>query len=195
MRISRTFLSILALSFVLISCNQKQQKRSTETSQAPKIMQVDSLLSNAENMVDDTIVVDGLCTHICRHGGKKIFLMGSDDTKIIRVEASGNIGSFSQETVNSIVEVKGILKEQRIDEAYLVDWETKLASQTAEKHGDDESGCATEQKAQNEKPANTEQERIDNFRKRIAERNEKEGKNYLSFYFVEAIGYTIHVGE
>ena len=195
MRISRTFLSILALSLVLISCNQKQQKRSTQTSQAPKIMQVDSLLISAENMVDDTIVVDGLCTHICRHGGKKIFLMGSDDTKIIRVEASGNIGSFSQETVNSIVEVKGILKEQRIDEAYLVDWETKLASQTAEKHGDDESGCVTEQKAQNEKPANTEQERIDNFRKRIAERNEKEGKNYLSFYFVEAIGYTIHVGE
>jgi hypothetical protein len=154
-------------------------------------MGVDSLLKRAEALVGDTIVIDGVCTHICQHGGKKIFLMGSDDTWTIRIEAGDNIGRFSQETVNSIVEVKGILKEQRIDETYLMDWETKLASQTAEKHGDDESGCATEQKAQNEKPARTEQERIDNFRKRIADRNEKEGKNFLSFYFVEAVEYTI----
>ena len=46
-------------------------------------------------------------------------------------------------------------------------------------------------KAQNEQPDNTEQERIANFRERIAERNEKEGKNFLSFYFIEAEEYTI----
>lgn len=185
MRITKTFLSILALSFVLISCTQKQQSNSTE------IMQVDELLVNAEALVDETLVVEGVCTHICRHGGKKIFLVGSDDTKTIRIEASSDIGSFSQETLNCIVEVKGVLKEQRIDEAYLVNWETELASETAEKHGDGESGCATEQKAQNEKPVNTEQERIDNLRKRIEERNKNEGKNYLSFYFVEAAEYKI----
>ncbi|NLL28644.1 MAG: hypothetical protein GX259_07595 [Bacteroidales bacterium] len=193
MKTLKTFLSIfvLALSFVLVSCNQKQQNNLNETNNVSEIMQVDSLLNNAEKFVGDTIVIDGVCTHICQHGGKKIFLMGSDDTKTIRVEAGGNIGSFNQETVNSIVEVKGILMEQRIDESFLVNWETELASGTAEEHGDEDGGCATEQKAQNEKPANTEQERIDNFRKRIAERNEKEGKNYLSFYFVEAIEYKI----
>lgn len=182
---------ILTLSCLLISCNQKQKSTPSETAKISKTMQVDDLLNNAEGLVGETVVVDGVCTHICRHGGKKIFLMGSDDTQIIRVEASDNIGSFSQETVNSIVEVKGILMEQRIDEAYLVDWETRLAAGTAEEHGDGEEGCATEQKAQNEQPANTEQERIANFRERIAERNEKEGKNFLSFYFIEAEEYTI----
>ncbi len=191
MKISRTILSVLALSCLLISCNQKQRSDSTEIDNTSEIMQVDDLLSNAETLVGETVVLDGVCTHICQHGGKKIFLMGSDDTQIIRVEASDNIGSFSQETVNSIVEVKGILMEQRIDETYLVDWETRLAAGTAEKHGDGEEGCATEQKAQNEKPASTEQERIANFRERIAERNEKEGKNFLSFYFIEAEEYTI----
>ncbi|HHU96379.1 MAG TPA: hypothetical protein GXX67_03840 [Petrimonas sp.] len=191
MKISRTILFILTLSCLLISCNQKQKSTPSETAKISKTMQVDDLLNNAEGLVGETVVVDGVCTHICRHGGKKIFLMGSDDTQIIRVEASDNIGSFSQETVNSIVEVKGILMEQRIDEAYLVDWETRLAAGTAEEHGDGEEGCATEQKAQNEQPANTEQERIANFRERIAERNEKEGKNFLSFYFIEAEEYTI----
>lgn len=191
MRISRACLSVLALSFVLISCHQKQQSNLTETSKPSDAMQVDNLLSNAETLVGETVILDGVCTHVCRHGGKRIFLMGSDDTQTIRVEAGDNIGSFSQETVNSIVEVKGTLMEQRIDEAYLVDWETRLAAGTAEEHGDGEAGCATEQKAQNEAPANTEEERIANFRERIAERNEKEGKNYLSFYFVEAEEYKV----
>ena len=39
--------------------------------------------------------------------------------------------------------------------------------------------------------ATTQQERIENFRKSIAERKEKEGKDYLSFYHIEADTYTI----
>ena len=83
MKTLKTFLSIfvLALSFVLVSCNQKQQNNLNETNNVSEIMQVDSLLNNAEKFVGDTIVIDGVCTHICQHGGKKIFLMGSDDTK------------------------------------------------------------------------------------------------------------------
>ena len=172
MKISRTILFILTLSCLLISCNQKQKSTPSETAKISKTMQVDDLLNNAEGLVGETVVVDGVCTHICRHGGKKIFLMGSDDTQIIRVEASDNIGSFSQETVNSIVEVKGILMEQRIDEAYLVDWETRLAAGTAEEHGDGEEGCATEQKAQNNNRL-TRNRSVSPARERM-ERNEKE---------------------
>lgn len=191
MKILKTLLSILILFVVLISCNQKKQSESIETNKLPEIMKVDSLLSNAETLVGDTIVVDGVCSHICSHGGKRIFLMGNDDTKTIRIEEGDKIGSFSREALHNTVEVKGILVEQRIDEAYLAEWKAELEAQTAEKHGDGESGCVNEQKAQNEKPANTEQERINNFRERIAERNEKEGKNYLSFYFIEATEYKI----
>ena len=57
--------------------------------------------------------------------------MGSDDTQTIRVEAGEKIGSFKQETVNNIVRVKGKLVEDRIDEAYLAQWEEMLKSQTA----------------------------------------------------------------
>jgi len=184
-RILITLLSIFVLSLVLTSCKQHKKNDSVE------VMEVDLLLSNAETLVDETIAVEGVCTHICSHGGKKIFLMGSDDTQIIRVEAGGDIGSFDQDAANSIVEVKGILRENRIDEAYLLNWEEQIAAQTDEKHGDGEAGCASEQKAQNEKPSNTVQERIANFRERIAERNEKEGKNYLSFYFIEAEEYIV----
>ena len=72
-------------------------------------------------------------------------------------------------------------------------WGVRLfdEAQTAEKHGTTEQGCASEQKARGEAPANSIEERITNFRQRIADRQAKEGKNYLSFYYIEGDTYEI----
>lgn len=67
----------------------------------------------------------------------------------------------------------------------------QVKAQTAEKHGTTEQGCASEQKARGEAPANSIEERITNFRQRIADRQAKEGKNYLSFYYIEGDTYEI----
>ena len=114
--------------------------------------------------------------------------MGSDESKIIRVEAA-KLGSFKQKCANSIVKVNGILREERIDETYLQTWEQTLLAE-GEQHGDGESGCATEKAARGE-TGNSSAERIADFRAKIAARNESEGKAYLSFYFIEALSYEI----
>ncbi len=192
------FIAAIALvAFTIQGCNSKKQKNSDpakteQTSLASqKILQVDDLLKEAEAMSGKEVEIEGICTHICKHGGKKIFLMGSDDTKTIRIEAGKEFGNFKPETVNNVVRVKGTLVEDRIDEAYLVQWEEKIKAQPEEKHGTTEAGCSSEQKARGETVANSTTERINNFRKRIAERSEKEGKNYLSFYHIDATQYTI----
>ena len=115
--------------------------------------------------------------------------MGSDDTKTIRVEAC-KLGSFDSKCVNSIVEVKGTLVEDRIDEAYLQNWEKQLSAQTEKQHGDGEAGCDTEKKARGE-TGNTAQERIADFRAKIAQQKAQTGKDYLSFYHVDAASYDI----
>ena len=163
----------------------------TITSCQSQILEVDDILARADSLTGKTFTTEALCTHICAHGGGKIFLMGSDDTKTIRVEAGTKIGSFKPETVNNLVRITGKLVEQRIDEAYLTEWEAQVKAQTAEKHGTTEQGCASEQKARGEAPANSIEERITNFRQRIADRQAKEGKNYLSFYYIEGDTYEI----
>lgn len=178
---------------VATSCNNKnnknKQKAQTEQTaqQADAYMPVDDVLANAEQLVGEEISLEGVCTHICAHGGGKIFLMGSDDTKSIRIEA-GKLGAFDKKCVNSIVKVNGILKEERIDEDYLHQWEEKLKDETAEKHGEGEGGCESSKKSRGE-TANTAEDRIADFRAKIADRQAKEGKAYLSFYFVEAVKY------
>lgn len=186
------FFLILSGASFLQSCKSKPSAQtSSSTINNTQVLQVDKVLSDAGQLAGQNIEVEGICTHICAHGGGKIFLMGSDDTKNIRIEAGKEIGKFKPETVNNVVRVKGILVEDRIDEAYLTQWEEKVKAQTDEKHGNSEAGCSSEQKARGEAVTNSTQERIDNFRKRIAERKEKEGKDYLSFYHIDAQSYTI----
>ncbi|ADV43133.1 hypothetical protein [Bacteroides helcogenes] len=183
--------AIAAFLFIGASCGSKQKNTediATEQTSSGA-MEIDSLLTNAEPLVNQEVTIEGICTHACKHGATKIFLMGSDDTQTIRVEA-GKLGSFDTKCVNSIVQVTGILKEQRIDEAYLQQWETRLRAASNENHGEGEAGCNTEKKARGE-TANTPQARIADFRSKIAKRQAEEGKSYLSFYYIEALKYEI----
>ena len=185
-------ISIVAMTFIGTSCGNKQQKSASEATteqSASSALEIDSLLANAESLAGQEVTIEGVCTHTCKHGAKKIFLMGSDDTQVIRVEA-GTLGAFDPKCVNSIVRVTGTLKEQRIDEAYLQNWEAQLKAQAAEKHGTGEAGCDSEKKARGE-TANSPEARIADFRAKIADRKAETGKEYLSFYFMEADSYEV----
>lgn len=179
-----------AMTLVGTSCGSKPKNAdSSLTAETVSVaMEIDSLLANAGALTDKEVTIEGVCTHTCKHGATKIFLMGSDDTKTIRVEAC-ELGVFDTKCVNSIVRVKGILKEDRIDEAYLQAWEACL-KEAGEQHGEGAAGCDTEKKARGE-TGNTPEARIADFRAKIAARQAESGKAYLSFYHVDALSYEI----
>lgn len=195
----RNYMAAVALMMIIgcaaVSCGSGTSKQSQgdQTAQTTNstALEVDSLLKNAEAFIGQPVVVEGVCTHICQHGGGKIFLMGSDDTQTIRIDAGDKVGKFTPETVNSLVRINGTLNEERIDEAFLAQWEEQAKAQAAAQHGTAGASCESDQKARGETPVNSVEERISNFRKRIAERQAKEGKNYLSFYSVTADSYEI----
>lgn len=183
------YLSLLAVAALFSACGNAQKTAASDAA-TNAALQVDDVLAGADALVGDTVTFEGVCTHICKHAGRKIFLMGSDDTQTIRVE-SASLGSFKPECVNHIVTVTGVLREDRIDEAYLQRWEAQLAARAAEEHGNNgAAGCDTEKKARQEK-ADTPEGRIADFRARIAARQADEGKDYLSFYHVDAVDYKI----
>ena len=150
-----------------------------------KSMKVDEVLVSGEEYVGQVVSIEGLCTHICSHGGRKMFLRGAKG--LLRVESSDATGAFKDEVVNEPVRVTGTLCETRIDEEYLRSWESRIGRG---KDIGEHDGCATESAARGES-GNTEQQKIENFRKRIADRNAKEGKNYLSVFYVNAQSYEI----
>lgn len=189
-------LVLLVMTLGMTSCDSSKESKSGETTEevaTTDVLEVDDLLDRPEEYAGQTVTVEGVCSHRCKHGGCKIFLMGSDDSKTLRVEAGEEIGGFPEECVHSIVRVTGRLVEDRIDEAYLTQWEAEVKAQLEEaQHGEKgKGGCAADMKANAESAANSVAERIANFRARIAERTEKEGKAYVSLYHMEGEKYEI----
>ena len=183
--------AMMAACVMMVSCgNAKKQQAQSAEQVAIAALSIDEVMAKAADLVDQTVTIEGVCTHTCSHGAKKMFLVGSDDSKTLRIEA-GELGAFDTKVVNNNVTVKGILKEERIDEAYLVDWENRLKANTQEHHGNGEGGCDTEKNARGE-TANTEEGRIADFRAKIAAEKAATGKEYLSFYHVVAESYEIN---
>ena len=179
-------LTILAAIFA-ISCGGNRSK-STNVEPVATV-EVDELQIAAIEYIDKVIEIDGICTHICQHGARKMFLVGQTGKYTLRIE-SGELGAFNQRCQNSVVKVIGTLCEERIDEAYLQNWEAAVAAKTAEEHGEGESGCDTEKRARGETGSTT-AERIADFRTKIAARKAAEGKEYLSFYYFLAHSYEV----
>lgn len=190
-------LCYVGIAAVVISCGSSKgdntNKVSADVGARAGVLTVDQIFDRAEGLVGQQVELEGVCTHRCAHSGLRIFLMGSDDTKTIRVESASR-EPFDARCARNVVKVTGVLREQRIDEAYLANWEKQVANKTAEEHGKGAAGCSSEKKSRNER-GNTVQERIADFRQQISERMQAEGKAYLSFYYVDGEGYTIQTPE
>jgi len=126
-------LVIMAVALVAFTACQKKAQ------EAQVIYSIDEVYAQADSLVGDTIVFQGICSHLCKHGGRKAFLMGSDESRILRVEGA-KMGNFAPECVNNLVRVRGVLN------AVEVVPEENVADDGL-KHGEDDNGCETEKKA------------------------------------------------
>lgn len=102
--------SIAAFLFFGCGNQNKNQQKVDEQPAVAVVLTVDELVQNAAEMADKEVVVKGTVMHVCKEGGARCFLMGSNEDINIRVEAGEKIGAFSQEQMGSEVEISGILK-------------------------------------------------------------------------------------
>lgn len=175
---------LFAGASMMVSCGGNATE---ETKSEP--ITVDSLAIVGESIVGDTIEVTGLCTHLCSHGGTKAFLQGEDSTIVIRCNAGEAFGAFAPDCVDQTLVVKGVVKESRIGQEEISQMEAKLAEANAEcdKKG---HSCDTEQAAQGMNPAADQAAKIADLKDKIAKRLEKDGKDYLSIIYIDAIEYS-----
>lgn len=191
-----SFAMILSIS----SCGSKSDNSSADEVVA---LSVDTVVANPEAFLGDTIVVEGVVSHLCKHGGKKAFLLGSTDQTMIRCESTPEMGgAFPQESIHKPMRVTCTVVESRMTEETLKQMEAQHAEQVkmiAEQAGEEQaaavdaaaSGCETERKAQGQADIETFAGQMADYRARIAERTEKEGKPYLSTYYIVTYDYEI----
>jgi hypothetical protein len=108
----RIFITLLTGFILAAAC------ASDKTSSASKIdtvhlkqSSIDSLL----NYVDNEVVVKGLVNHICRHSGKKMFLISPKDDKNLKCIPAEAIQAFDMELEGTVVTLRGVLKYAPVD--------------------------------------------------------------------------------
>lgn len=186
MKVKVIFMTVIAaVALCVASCGKKDAAVCENTA-----LSVDSLMVQAPALVGDTIEVEGLCSHLCKHGGRKAFLVGADSTLVLRCEATAEMGgAFAPDCIGKTLTVKGVVCENRISEAEVAAMEARQAA--ADSAARSHEACETEKKAQGQDSIDTFEARMADYRAKIAARTEAEGKDYLSFYYVQAISYII----
>lgn len=182
--------AVLGMGFY--GCNGQKTGTSAEKQEVAEVptMSVDEVLLHADSLVGKKIAVEGRCSHVCKYSGKKAFLMSESSESMLRAEAIG-VDSFPKASTDHVLRIEGIVAEERVDEAAVKKMEENYGLATQSHGANAEVGCNAEKAAQNQLEINSFAARMQDYRDRIAERQAKEGKAYLSFYYLEAERYEI----
>ncbi|MFW6369947.1 MAG: hypothetical protein ACOC10_01940 [Bacteroidota bacterium] len=114
----KQFALLVLMSAIFISCgNQRSndKKVNAENKNSSEVYTVDELYANAAELEGKEVTVKGTVMHVCKQGGGRCFLMGSNEDFNIRVEAGQKIGAFNQEQMGSDLTITGIFKEVKTE--------------------------------------------------------------------------------
>jgi hypothetical protein len=170
-------LSGLLLTIAFGAC---QNKKNVEQPKA--VIPVAEIAAKAGTYVDQLIEVDGMAVHVCRESGKRLFL-GEEQFKVM---ASDKIGKFDVTLEGSDIAAIGYVRESRIDENYLAEWEKELQGAAQVQMKEEVHTYEAESKGEDESAVDTQMKQIKNYRDQIAASE----KGYLSFYSLDAISVT-----
>jgi len=121
--------------------------------------------TTAGEFVDKEIKIAGIVDHVCKHGGKKLFLVNDDGD--VHVESDDR---FDDALIGSEVIVTGIVREFRVDEGYCLQMEEDNIKSHKE-------GVDSQEKF-DEKMAH-----LQEYRDEMAEK----GVDHLSYYSLEYV--------
>jgi hypothetical protein len=102
---------VLALFFSACSKTDKSSATTVNASESVppvlKVLTVSELLANPGTYDGSEIALKGTVVHVCKHSGKRLHLLGSDEASQIRLEA-GAIGQFDKSLEGSEIIARGI---------------------------------------------------------------------------------------
>ena len=73
------------------------------------VTEISEIVISGESMIDEKVIVEGLCTHVCEKSGMKLFLKDEKSDFTIRAESSATLGKFDPDCVDKYVRVVGTI--------------------------------------------------------------------------------------
>jgi hypothetical protein len=176
---TKNLFSIFIISiFFFASCNQGTKETSGENKSDTALLTVLSFDTSAHSFVDKPVIIEGTVLHTCKHGGKRMFIVDGSDSVRVEITAGADITKFEESLAGSRVRVFGTLKEERIDEKYLNEWENEV-KKPEENHN---VGVHSGAKGHEDQGVQDKLDQINSLREDL----KNSGQDHLSFYSIEA---------
>ncbi|TKG94027.1 hypothetical protein EYV94_14830 [Puteibacter caeruleilacunae] len=173
----------LFLAITLASCGTKQANK--DKAEKPTSMSVDKVYTDGEKYADQSITIEGTVIHVCRHGGERCFIMGTDEDQTIRIETNSKIKAFSQDQIGTDIKVKGTLRHIKIDATYLDNWEQEARDEeeatVEQRHLDGHEKHDGDHEHEEESELESTLEQINDYRAKIKELP----KGYISVFYMD----------
>jgi hypothetical protein len=126
----KNILALFAIALIFVACNNEKVENQVETevevTEIPLVALAD-FDKEAGKYVDKEIQVKGIVDHICKHGGKRLFVV--DDNCDLHVEGETR---FDEELMGKELVITGVVREFRVDEAYCLQQEEDLIKSHSE---------------------------------------------------------------
>jgi hypothetical protein len=105
-----TVLAVILLLAVAVTPAFSQTKAASGSGDAVVTLTPDNFQDKAVDMVGKEVEIQGMVVHVCKHGGKKMFLVGENPDMRVKITASDKVSVFDPELEGSIVNVTGIVE-------------------------------------------------------------------------------------
>lgn len=90
----KKILIILSIAGFLSACCNSNDKNTETTENESISISVDEFMKDADSYHNSLITVSGLVTHVCKHGGQKLFIAGVEKGVSLRIETGEDIPEF-----------------------------------------------------------------------------------------------------
>ena len=164
------YILLITTTVFFLSCSQNQTNQAEEiaTEQASisiPTIDISSFDIDAGKYVDSEIEVSGIVDHVCKHSGKKLKLV--TDGASVHVESETR---FDDTLIGNKINLKGIVRELRVDESYCL----QMEDDNIKKHKEGET---------NEEDFSHKQELIQSYRDSMVVAQ----VDHLSFYTLDFV--------
>ena len=140
------------------------------------VVSVEEFATKAGDLVDQTVIVEGVAKHICSNSGRKLFLSTPGKEQLVTVFTGEGMDPFDRTTTGKTYKITGkVAITVTIDEAYLNEWEQEVR-ESGLKEGT--HICETEQQAagidlKENLDENPQMQQIKAYREKIAQNGGK----------------------
>ncbi|MBM3404457.1 MAG: hypothetical protein FJY10_06160 [Bacteroidetes bacterium] len=177
----RSFSLLAVVALLFFAACQQTPKEAEGPKADTALLAVLAFDSMAPANVDSIIWIEGTVFHTCKHGGKRLFLIDGPDSITVEVTTGPDIAAFDAALEGSRIKILGKVKELRVDDKYLNEWEAEIKKPAEE----EKTGVHTAKKGHEDQGVEEKMAQVNKFREEM----KAKGVDHLSFYSVEAINY------